>query len=86
MILRNGKPWYGRLYSPVVKALVLKTLYEVVSLDLAAPLIAAGGIHTIVDVEECLATGAIAVEIDSAAWVNPQVVAQLAAWANSAGT
>ena len=83
MVMQDGHPWYGRLYSPVVKVLVLRTLFDVAALGLDAPLVASGGIHTVEDVQEFLTAGACAVEIDSAAWLNPELVTQLAEWANA---
>ncbi|MBI4786875.1 MAG: hypothetical protein HY782_07515 [Chloroflexi bacterium] len=78
MVMRDGHPWYGRLYSPMVKPLVMRAVAEVAARRLDAPLVACGGVHSADDVREFLAAGAVAVEIDSAMWVDPQVVARIA--------
>ncbi len=79
MALIDGRAWYGRLYAPAVKPLALRVLAEVAALKLDAPLIACGGIHSADDAREFLAAGASAVEIDSAAWIDPSIVARVAA-------
>lgn len=73
----HGKPWFGRLYSPAVKPIVLHALHALAS-GLEAPLIASGGIHSAADAREFLEAGACAVEIDSAVWVDPQKSLQIA--------
>jgi len=79
MRMIDGRPWYGRLFGPAAKPLALRTLAEVAALKLAAPLIASGGVHSADDVREFLSAGACAVEIDSAAWVDPALVTRAAA-------
>jgi dihydroorotate dehydrogenase len=77
--LVNGQPWYGRLYSPAVHVLAMLAISEIKALHLNAPLIASGGIHSTADVRECLAAGACAVEIDSAHWLDPNILARIRA-------
>ncbi len=78
MALVNGRPWYGRLHSPTIKPIVLRVVREIFSRGLGAPIIASGGIHSAADVLECLSVGACAVEIDSAQWINPNTVTEIA--------
>lgn len=77
MVMREGRKWHGRLYSPAVKPLALNALDEIRELKLDAPLVACGGIHSAEDALEFLAAGAVAIEIDSAVWVDPSVVAKI---------
>jgi dihydroorotate dehydrogenase (NAD+) catalytic subunit len=79
MAMVNGKPWYGRLYSPTTKPLVLSACREIKDLGLGIPIIAVGGAHSSNDVREFLAAGASAVELDSATWVDPSCAARIAA-------
>jgi len=78
MVMVDGKAWYGRLLGPVAKPFVLRAVAEVAALKLDAPLIACGGVHSADDVREFLSAGACAAEIDSAAWVDPAMVEQIA--------
>lgn len=61
----------GALYGPAVYPLMLTALTELVQLQLPATLIACGGIHTVDQARQALALGASAVQIDSAAWIEP---------------
>ncbi len=79
MVMRDGKKWHGRLYSPSVKPLALNALNEIQDLKLKVPLIGCGGIHSVGDVREFLAAGACAIEIDSAVWVDPGIVEKIGA-------
>lgn len=65
----EGKIWHGRMYAPSVKPIVLEKLLEIKNLGLDAPLIACGGVHNARDVEDFIAAGACAVQVDSAVWV-----------------
>ena len=78
MAMVEGRAWYGRLHSPTVKPLALRAVAEVAALKLAAPLVACGGVHSAGDVREFMAAGASAVEIDSAAWIDPASVIRIA--------
>jgi dihydroorotate dehydrogenase (NAD+) catalytic subunit len=79
MAMVQGKPWYGRLYSPTTKPLVLRAIQEIRELGLEILIVACGGTHSADDVREFLAVGACAVELDSATWVDPSCVARIAA-------
>jgi dihydroorotate dehydrogenase (NAD+) catalytic subunit len=78
MRIIDGKPWFGRLYGPAAKPFTLATLAEIAALKLAAPIIACGGVHSADDAREFLAAGAVAVEVDSAEWIEPGIATRLA--------
>jgi dihydroorotate dehydrogenase (NAD+) catalytic subunit len=78
MVILEGKAWHGRLFGPASKPLTLRVVAEIAALKLDAPLIACGGIHSVEDAREFLAAGAAAVEIDSAAWIDPSLVERMA--------
>jgi len=63
---------------PVAFPFTLRALRRVAALDLGAPLIAAGGIHTLDDVALCLDEGAVAVQIRSLIWTDPAAAKHLA--------
>lgn len=77
MVIRDGKKWYGRLYSPSVRPLALNALNDIQDLKLSVPLIGCGGIHSVDDAREFLAAGAGAIEIDSVAWLDPASIAKI---------
>lgn len=79
MMMVDGRGWYGRLYAPAVKPIVLRAVAEIAEMRLQAPIVACGGVQSGQDVIDFLGAGASAVEIDSAQWVEPQVVARIAA-------
>lgn len=68
----------GYLYGPLTFAPMLAALLAVRRLDLGLALIACGGIHTLAQAQQVLAAGADALQIDSAAWIEPGLPAQLA--------
>jgi dihydroorotate dehydrogenase (NAD+) catalytic subunit len=67
--MRGEKIWYGRLYAPSVKSIVLEKILQIKNLKLDAPLIASGGVHSTEDVRDFIAAGASAVQVDSVIWV-----------------
>lgn len=73
------RPVTGVLYGPLVYPQMLQVLLQVANLQLPAALIACGGIHTLDQVQQALAAGAQAVQIDSAVWVEPSLPGRLAA-------
>ena len=77
MVMLNGKPWHGRLFGPATKPFALRAVADLAALKLDAPLVACGGIHSVEDAREFLVAGAAAVEIDSAAWIDPSLVEQI---------
>lgn len=75
--LIDNQKWFGRLYGPVTKPFALRALADIAELKIDAPLIACGGVHSIDDVREFLAAGACAVQIDSAAWLEPGIAERI---------
>jgi dihydroorotate dehydrogenase len=68
----------GALFGPLTFASMLAALSAVANLQLPCALIACGGVHTAAQVQESLATGAHAVQVDSAVWVEPGLPVWLA--------
>jgi dihydroorotate dehydrogenase (NAD+) catalytic subunit len=77
MAMVDGKAWYGRLYSTTVKVQALRAVAEVAALKLGVPLIACGGVHSAGDARKFLTAGACAIEIDSAAWIDPALIGRI---------
>ncbi len=73
MRMVDGKPWFARLYSPSVKPIALRAMADVAQMNLSAPIIACGGVHSAEDVQEFIAAGATAVQVDSAVWVGVEI-------------
>jgi len=79
MRIIDGKPWFGRLYGPAAKPFALQVVADIAALKLDAPIIACGGAHFTDDAREFLAAGAVAVEIDSAEWIEPGMAEKIGA-------
>lgn len=67
----------GEVFGPLTFALTLRAVDAVASLGLGCGLIASGGVHTWPQVEQALAAGSQAVQIDSAVWVEPGLPGRL---------
>jgi dihydroorotate dehydrogenase (NAD+) catalytic subunit len=63
----------GRIYGPWLKALALRAVGQIAG-KVKIPVIGCGGIHNPDDARDYLGVGAVAVEIDSVAWVRPEMV------------
>lgn len=66
---RQGTFLSGELYGPGVFPLMLHALHRLATADLGVPLVACGGIHTRQQMEDALALGAVAVQVESVMWV-----------------
>jgi dihydroorotate dehydrogenase len=75
---QSGEMVCGNLYSPVLHSLVLEAVQAVREL-VELPLIATGGIHTLADAQAFLQAGAMAFQIDSLLFIDPQAVNDIAA-------
>ena len=73
----EAKGLSGGLSGPVIKPIALKLLKQVAKVT-HVPLIGLGGISSHEDVEEFLKAGAIAVQVGTAALINPWVLEDLA--------
>jgi dihydroorotate dehydrogenase (NAD+) catalytic subunit len=71
-------PITGGMYGPFVFPQMLQVFLQIAGQHLPAALIACGGIHTLDQVQQALAAGAQAVQIDSAVWVEPGLPGRLA--------
>ncbi len=76
---RDGQWVQGELLGPAVFAQMLPVLAALAKRLPDAPLIAAGGIHAIDQVNAALATGARAVQLDSVVWVEPGAAGRILA-------
>ncbi len=84
---RAGVSVVGPVYGPLTFALMLAALLDVVRLNLALPLIACGGIHTVAQARQVMAAGASALQLDSIVWVEPGQAMEIAqALAAGSGT
>ena len=68
----------GSVYGPLAFASMLMSLLAVGRLQLGAPLVACGGIHTLEQAAQALTAGAAALQVDSAVWVEPGLPQRLA--------
>ena len=73
----SGRLVTGRLYGRLVHALVLPLLRQVRA-AVSLPLVASGGVHDLAGVRAFLAAGAVAVQVDSAIFRDPSLLARLA--------
>ncbi|HVO43310.1 MAG TPA: HisA/HisF-related TIM barrel protein [Aggregatilineales bacterium] len=63
----------GRLYGPWLKPLALRAVGQVAR-RVPVPVIGGGGIHNPDDARDFIEAGAVAVQVDSVAWVRPEMV------------
>lgn len=75
---RSGRLVNGRVYSPMVKPLVLRLVTVLAERIQDVPIIGAGGIHSPQDARDYLEAGAVAVQIDSVGWIQPRLVERIA--------
>ncbi|MFN8445826.1 MAG: hypothetical protein U0175_33860 [Caldilineaceae bacterium] len=75
--LVSNSPIAGNAFGPMVFPHMVQALREVALLKLGCALIACGGIHTVEQVQQALDTGASALQLDSAIWVEPGLPAYL---------
>lgn len=68
----------GRVYGPLVKPIILRMVGQLVRRFPHTPIIGAGGIHSQQDALDYLEAGAVAVQIDSATWVTPSLIEEIA--------
>ena len=67
----GGEPVDGYLYGPALHSLVLP-LVRAIGAQVDLPLVAAGGIHSLADTQTLLQAGAVAVQLDTLLFVDPQ--------------
>lgn len=73
----TGKLVSGRIYSPVIKPMILHMVGQLVR-RLDVPIIGAGGIHSTQDARDYIDAGARAVQLDSVTWIYPRMLERIA--------
>lgn len=68
----------GELFGLAVFPQMLAALAEVASLGLGVPLVASGGIHSVEQARQAMVAGALAVQVDTIAWLEPQQISVIA--------
>ncbi len=63
----------GRIYGPWLKTLALRATGQIAG-KVKIPVIGCGGIHNPDDARDYLGAGAVAIQVDSVAWVRPDMV------------
>ncbi|GAB1420589.1 dihydroorotate dehydrogenase [Anaerolineales bacterium] len=74
----SGKLVDGRIYSPLTKLISLRMVRELRQRLSGIPIIGAGGIHSFHDARDFIEAGALAVEVDSVTWIQPQILETIA--------
>ncbi|MCC6804657.1 MAG: hypothetical protein IT319_17375 [Anaerolineae bacterium] len=75
---QTGQLVAGRVYGPLVKPMVLRMVGQLVRRFPRIPVIGAGGIHSEQDARDYIEAGAVAVQVDSATWVMPKLIEEIA--------
>ena len=71
----SGRLVSGRIYGPLVKPLVLRTVGRLRrQIPDEIPIIGAGGVHSPQDARDYIEAGAVAVQVDTATWTATQNV------------
>lgn len=73
----SGRLMSGQIYGPMNTPLALRHVGQAARVS-NAPIIAAGGIHSADAAQDFLEAGAVAIQLDSLVWVQPQSVAGIA--------
>ena len=69
----------GRVYGPLIKPVILRMvgrLRRQIPEDI--PIIGSGGIHSPQDARDYVDAGAVAVQVDTATWVQPKMLERIA--------
>jgi dihydroorotate dehydrogenase (NAD+) catalytic subunit len=73
----SGQLVIGRMYGPLLKPVVLRTVSQLVN-AVDIPVIGAGGIHSQQDARDFIEVGARAVQVDTVTWVQPKMLEYIA--------
>jgi len=73
----TGRLTGGRVYGPSLKAQALRAL-GLVATRITIPVIGSGGIHSPDDARDFIEAGAVAVQVDTATWVQPKLLEVIA--------
>ncbi len=75
----SGRLVSGRIYGPLVKPLVLRTVGRLRrQIPDEIPIIGAGGVHSPQDARDYIEAGAVAVQVDTATWTQPKMLERIA--------
>lgn len=75
---KNKSVWIeGGLSGPAIKPIALKLVHEVAQANLGLPIIGIGGISTVIDVVDFLESGADAIQIGTASFIDPATMIYL---------
>ena len=75
---RSGQLVSGRIYGPLVKPMILRLVGVLARRIKDVPIVGAGGIHSVQDARDYLDAGAVAVQVDSATWIQPNMLERIA--------
>lgn len=76
---RSGRLVSGRIYSPLLHPMALRMVGVLRQrIDPAVPIIGAGGVHSLDDARNFIEAGAVAVQVDSVTWVQPNITERIA--------
>lgn len=75
----SGKLISGRVYSPLLHPMALRMVGVLRKrIDPDVPIIGAGGVHSLQDARDFIDAGAVAVQVDSVMWIQPNMVERIA--------
>lgn len=74
----SGQLVQGRIYGPLIKPIALHMVQVLHERLPDVPIIGAGGIHSIDDARDYLEVGVVAVQVDAATWVQPNLLERIA--------
>ncbi len=76
---RTGRLLSGRIYGPLVKPMILRLVGRLRRhIPAEIPIIGSGGIHSPQDARDFIEAGAVAVQVDTATWVQPKLLERIA--------
>ncbi len=76
---RTGRLLSGRIYGPLVKPMTLRLVGRLRRhIPAEIPIIGSGGIHSPQDARDFIEAGAVAVQVDTATWVQPKLLERIA--------
>lgn len=74
----SGRLISGRIYSPLMKPILLRIVGQLAEKFPTIPIIGAGGIHSPQDARDFISAGARAVQVDTLTWIHPHMLEHIA--------
>lgn len=74
----TGKLISGRIYSPLIKPIILRIVGQLAEQFPNIPIIGSGGIHSPQDARDFISAGAKAVQVDTLTWIQPHMIEHIA--------